>query len=52
MREGFNHDDALPPQLCEILVTVTASGFDEKYLDRIFTVSSACIIKLNTRAPE
>jgi PAS domain S-box-containing protein len=31
-------DEMAPRQLCEILVTDNGIGFDEKYLDRIFTV--------------
>jgi PAS domain S-box-containing protein len=38
MREEFSKDDALPLQTCEILVADNGIGFDEKYLDRIFTV--------------
>jgi PAS domain S-box-containing protein len=37
MREG-TRDDARPQPLCELSITDNGIGFDEKYLDRIFTV--------------
>jgi PAS domain S-box-containing protein len=38
VREGLIHDGTQPQQFCELLVTDNGIGFDEKYLDRIFTV--------------
>jgi signal transduction histidine kinase len=37
-RPEFANESAPAPQFCEILVTDNGIGFDEKYLDRIFTV--------------
>jgi PAS domain S-box-containing protein len=38
MREGLGPDGVQAQQFCEVLVTDNGIGFDEKYLDRIFTV--------------
>ncbi|MDX6406834.1 MAG: two-component system, LuxR family, sensor kinase FixL [Blastocatellia bacterium] len=37
-RDSLNKNGGLPQQLCQILVTDNGIGFDEKYLDRIFTM--------------
>jgi signal transduction histidine kinase len=37
-REGAIWNGAQPQQLCELSVTDNGIGFEEKYLDRIFTV--------------
>jgi light-regulated signal transduction histidine kinase (bacteriophytochrome) len=37
-RDSITKNGGLPEQLCQLLVTDNGIGFDEKYLDRIFTM--------------